>query len=54
MNVHMALSQVDNTMEKDQLDPIDQTITEKKGELEDLSLITATEEKALVRKIDRK
>lgn len=41
-------------MEKGELDTASQIVTESKGEFEDSTLITAAEEKALVRKIDRK
>ncbi|OBT95747.1 hypothetical protein VE01_06411 [Pseudogymnoascus verrucosus] len=40
-------------MEKGELDTASQIVTESKGEFEDSTLITAAEEKALVRKIDR-
>lgn len=50
----MALSQVDSVMDKEQPDHMDPVTTQGKGELEDMSLATAAEEKALVRRIDRK
>jgi hypothetical protein len=52
----MALSQIDaakDVMEKDQFAEVGPITTEGKGVLEDVSLVTEAEEKALVRKIDR-
>jgi hypothetical protein len=49
----MALSRIDTAMEKGQLDDMGPVTTEGKGVLEEASLVTATEEKALVKKIDR-
>lgn len=51
----MTLSQLDTAndgMEKDQFADIGPITTEGKGVLEDVSLVTEAEEKALVRKID--
>jgi hypothetical protein len=53
----MTPSRIDTTkdaMEKDQLADVGPVTTEGKGVLEDASLVTEAEEKALVRKIDRR
>jgi hypothetical protein len=57
MKLVMTLSRIHtakNTMEKDQLADVGPITTEGKGVLEEVSLVTEAEEKALVRKIDRR
>jgi hypothetical protein len=50
----MTLSKFEASMEKGEVEAVEQVAAESKGKFEDSSLISAAEERALVRKIDRK